>query len=306
MRYRLSTLLILFTALLLGNVLIDFGLVWYVGKNLPGSNVLDRAVMSILFSQVLLLGFWLALGDTKWYWRLVVTVPATMLVAQSVVWGSRDNLKSSNLDRAAYFGLLALIFLTALVAVFVFLIPLRRLRKWRLTWQRVAEGPTVQQFHIGDLMLWMVPIGVLLAAVHLMATLDQTQGKGLIDLLLNLAGLAAIEWSAMLTAFATRRRYLALLYLVVFTLVVGSAFAAAGAYQLVRSIESRAVVTLPWMYYFQQACWRSAAVLFSFVAAALVGLVNCLILRVLGCQLMLSAKQEAMTDSPANFSATAT
>lgn len=149
-------------------------------------------------SQVVLLGFWLALGETRLHWRLILTVSATLLVAQSVVWGSNDN---QNMERAAYFGFVALAFLTSLIAVFVLLIPLRRLLKCRLTWQQVVSGPATQQFHIGDLMLWMVPIGVLLAAVRLMATLDQTNGRGLFDLFLNLAGLAWVQWIAMLAAF---------------------------------------------------------------------------------------------------------
>src|SRR6185295_6316199 len=76
-------------ALIIANMALDTALVYfgaeYVPAGTPGARrpsqigpmFAKSAQLGTFVSQAVLLGYWLALGDAKWYWRLSATIALT-------------------------------------------------------------------------------------------------------------------------------------------------------------------------------------------------------------------------------------
>src|SRR5262245_61441941 len=116
--------------LLAADLSIVTGGLWYAENGWWGKDWFGYVAMGILFGQVKILAMWLALGDGKWYWRLAIAVPTTMLLAQAIGWaeiaGGRRTAPGVN-DAADW---PRLVLLVALLVSFTALWPLRQFGKW--------------------------------------------------------------------------------------------------------------------------------------------------------------------------------
>jgi hypothetical protein len=273
-------------ALLLANLLIVLGLAWHTERNSPGSQWLGYAVMSAVLSQIILCGVWLGLGDGRWYWRILISVVFMMALAKCFGWASEWNGKSHDQGNAEEWPRIAFFFIFVLLVTCAVVLPLRRLRQWRLTWQTGFEAAATPQFQIGDILVWMIPIGAVLGLMRFLASLIDNGWQSLLDALLPLAEMAALTWCAMLAAYATRRRVLTAIALLCLALLMGSAFATPDIYRGV--LRAQAVVRGPiaWQVYFANAFPYLARHWLSALSCAWSAWVNCTILRLLGCKLI--------------------
>src|SRR5262245_54637924 len=64
--------------LVIGNLLFDVELFWLAGEDPRGWRLIFQAGIAIFFSQPLLLGIWLGLGDGRWYVRLALGIVLTL------------------------------------------------------------------------------------------------------------------------------------------------------------------------------------------------------------------------------------
>jgi hypothetical protein len=286
-------------ALVAANLLFDIGLVCagmsvrFVPARLI--NVLRHISLPIFVSQVLLLGFWLAVGDGKSYVRWLVAVASSAAIALTERWTpafSHPLRRAQDAtDTAAVSLMLCLLFFEVLLAVYVLLFPLRQVGNWRLTWQPDRESRVVRQVRIFDLLLWMVPIGALLATLRV----DLWLGKQLFSAhglawwrYWQLAGLCPLVFASMLTAFATRRRWLSLLGLVSLTLLLATAFAIVERYRLEQHFRSMvaAGARRPAAAVASHVLWGSFGEWLAYCIATVVAYLNWTALRVLGCRLV--------------------
>jgi len=200
---RIATSLI---ALALGNLALDGGLGCLLRSNdmrwaiFLVANLL--IVVGLQLGQTMLLAFWISFSDERWYWRCAVPalVSASLVAACALCAGS--GLGDSILGALAVQGLLWI-----LVA---FLVPLRRLRSWRLKRGGNSLPAEQKQYGIRDLLIWMAVIAVPLAIVRFLISLStaNTVSAGLRGILLLGLMLLPLLWLAILAALVPRgRRY---------------------------------------------------------------------------------------------------
>jgi len=270
-------------AQLLMNLLLVLGVVWYTEYtegNRPGSNWIGHALMGAVLGQIALVGSWLALGDGRWYWRMLIAMVLMMCLARSFGWAAEWGGNQENADDWAR---IAFLFIFVLLATCVLVLPLRRMRQWRLTWQNGIESTLAPQFQISDILLWMVPIGGFLAVMRFMGSLVDDGLSSLLDSLLPLAELAALTWCAMLAAFATRHRIAATFAVLLLALLLGVACAAPDVYADARRAQSVVRGPIAWQVYISNALPVLARHLLLALACAWSVWVNCALLRLLGC-----------------------
>jgi hypothetical protein len=191
-------------ALAMGNLLFDVGLFWLAGEDPRGWRIIFQAGIAIFFSQPILLGIWLGLGDGRWYLRLAAGIALTLGLAQTITLGmalSATARKQHELNPAA---MIAFVMIAMLLATSVAVIPLRRIRNWRLTWEQLVCLPATRQFQLGDLLLWMIPISGTLAVLRFLWSTDDNFAGQFGEFTLVTAGMAAIVLASMMAAFARR------------------------------------------------------------------------------------------------------
>ena len=117
-------------ALLGANLFVIHGLMWLSETYLRGVPWTGQAVGGTFFSQTMVLGLWLALGDAKWYWRLAVSAFGTLLLVQTFVW--TEALTSvphrHDDDQSAW---VTVLLMSVLLIGAAGLWPLRRVGRWR-------------------------------------------------------------------------------------------------------------------------------------------------------------------------------
>jgi hypothetical protein len=244
---------------------------------------------------VLLLGCWLALGDGRWQWRLLTAIPLAICVAFSngvalaispAAW--RFYIDGTVGNAIVSRGTMnCLWFFAILLAVFAALLPLRRLGQWRLTRQPLAEHPPLPQFTAADALLWLAPIGGVLAVVRLLLSFGREEiGPNPLLLILDPLRIAILVAAAVVAAFATRRRILAWSALIVLMLLVAGGSAVAEYYRLGKFIPSMSAMPASYLtLHKSRMFWQPLEVVVSYFAAMLVALTNCVVLRALGWRL---------------------
>ena len=204
-------------ALAVANLVLDAALVYYGTENaLAGSTARRRppiqvgpqlarsAQLGTFVGQVVLIGFWLALGDAAWYWRVfgatLLTGAASASNCVGFAIGSLPLPGGSPIWTIFEFRFC--VFLAVILSVFLVAAPFRELRGWRLTRRPAALLPVPRHLHIADLMLWMVPFGCLLAVVRLLASHGPELGPYPGRFVLRLIGVTVIAAVTMLNHFA--------------------------------------------------------------------------------------------------------
>jgi hypothetical protein len=273
-------------ALLLANLLTDVGLLWLIEERFSRSAWLDQIPIGVILGQLMTLGLWLGLGDGRWYHRLVVVVPLTFGIAETI--GIAELLTSRSHHDYDPGGpmMIAFIFLAMVLAVSLLGFVLRRTRGWRLTWQQITSSPVTSQFQVGDTLLWMIVLGGALAALRFLVTIDKDFPSQFLDIGLYGAKTTAVVLGAMLAAFTTRRRLSSLVLLSLFVVLIGAAFAVPDAWGNIQRMGTSA--TIPVTFYRYAVAWGQQTLKHEefVIAAAVSGLVNCLALRALGCKLV--------------------
>ncbi len=187
-------------ALVLANLALDCGLAWFLRSDDMALAIFLLAIflvaIGVVLGQTLLLAFWIAFSEGRWQWQLVVpTLLAASLAAACALTAGLG------LAEAAIVAVFLQVVLWTLVAL---LLPLRRVRRWRLTRGDSALPTEHSQFRIRDLLIWTLVIGVPLALVRLL--LPQGSAGGITAGLRVIATLASmllpLLWLVMLAAFA--------------------------------------------------------------------------------------------------------
>lgn len=153
-----------------------------------------------LVAQTFVLAIWMSFSEVRWHWRWAV--PVLIVIALSTACGLGAG---ADILQAAAAALSLLVLLGLLVAL---LVPLRRVRGWRLTARQNAMPGEVGRFRISDLLIWMVVIALPLAIVRFIATHLSANdfNPGVRAIALSLLLLLPLLWLALLTAFAPRER----------------------------------------------------------------------------------------------------
>jgi hypothetical protein len=222
--------LALAAALVAGNLIASVLL--FVGADALGSDALATASTGALLAQLVLLGIWLALGDGRWYVRLLVAVPLDFVSSAGVALAQYlAGQLSKPEDEWAMIGFM---FLLIVLASCDAVLPLRRLRDWRFTGEPVVDEsapPRLGQVNIADYLLWMIPFGGLMAVIRFILSVQDNFASQLSQIFFYVAALLATVVAAMLTVFSSRlrgwRKWLLLAALVV---LVGLALAAPEIY----------------------------------------------------------------------------
>jgi hypothetical protein len=191
---------------------------------------------------------------------------------------------------ALFCAFLLQVLLWTLVAV---LLPLRRVRGWRWTLRDGAATGERGRFRIGDLLIWMVIMGVPLAFVRLVVA-SSPEGVGnllAMRVLATLAiGLLLLLWAVMLAALAPRGWRQSWLYAVGIPLYVIVATALATPFLLFPLFEPLIWPRPGWTLSLEAIAY--------FVLPSLVVWLNCRALRRLGYRLVRpawSSPAEAVT-----------
>jgi len=276
--------------LILSNLLAPFVVSYWTYKGLPGALVVGGLQGSLEISQLLLLALWLALGDSKWYWRLLLVLTLAIGIGWARVWAQALGAAeaSSNLEVAA--GDLGQV--SYLLAGLSLVLPLRLIRNWRWTARLTALAPATWQFRLADVMLWMLPIGGFLWTMRLLDSfwVDERPQMYLLWFLrydaLPALCYVAITMTGLLAANATRRGWLRLLILSLsLTLLISSTFAIREAYRLAPHIQFYKSQPLPPQIY-ESFYWLPLATFVAYLPPLLVGLINGVVMRRLGYRLV--------------------
>jgi hypothetical protein len=253
---------------------------WYVDQGWWGKEWSGFLAMGFMFGQVMNLAAWLALGDGKWYWRLVMTAFATVLLAQTFSW-AEIIAQRGNLNDPADWPRLVL--LTVLLIGFTALWPLRQFAKWRLTWQPAAlTTPAALQFSTRDLLLWMVVIGGALGALRILDEVTSESASGLFRFVFQLLGMVALIAAALATAFGRDIFFRRLAILCALTLLISGASTGL----VIWNRYSAMPANLPRQLRLDAALRISVPESLSFLAATASALMNGIALRALGCTLI--------------------
>jgi hypothetical protein len=282
--------------LLLANLILDIGLVWYgmhYQPALPAANFVRRLQFPLYVMQVLLVGCWLTLGEAKLYWRLLLAAIAAMSIASSPAWATLvgPKLPPGGSGPTERFVLFSLLFFAILLAAVVILLPVRRVANWRLTFQPTAAEFVARQFRVAELMLWMIPIGGFLAIVRLYLLVGRQLGSDPTQFWMphvEILALAPLAFTVVVSALATRKHRQAAVLLACLTLLIASAFAAFEYFRLAKLMTQVSPSPLPARWIAAQNSrmfWQPLEYLITYITTMLVGLVNCLALRALGWRL---------------------
>jgi hypothetical protein len=277
----------------LANLALDSTLAWLLRSDDMNAAVFLLAVLliaiGVLLGQTLLLAGWIAFSEGGWQWQFGIP---TLLAAGLAAAGSLP--AGSGLAGSAIAAVLLQVVLWTIVAV---LLPLRFLRGWRLTRGGSTLPGDHSRFHIRDLLIWTLVIGVPLALLRLV--LPQGSAGSISAALRVIATLALLLlpllWLAMLAAFAPRGWRQSWLYAAGLPIYAAAATAIATRefYHLVFEV-----------FWFPRPGWllllRSIPLTGSFfVLSALVLSLNCLVLRQLGWQLVRPAWRPNPQNAPA-------
>jgi hypothetical protein len=203
-------------ALVVANLALDVVLVYYGSTGVPtasavrrppiqvGPMLARRAELGTFVCQVVLLGYWLALGDAKWYSR-VITVTLLTAALGAANWAGYAMSPVPPVGGSPIWNIVAfrLCLLTSVsLAVVLIAWPLRELRAWRLTWEPESARPAARRhLHIADILLWMVPFGGLLAMVRFLAAHGLEFGPYAGRFVLLFAGVTVIAAASGLCGF---------------------------------------------------------------------------------------------------------
>jgi len=189
-------------ALVLANLALNCGLGWFLRSDDLQWAILLLAIfliaIGILLGQTLLLAFWITFLEGRWLWQFVIPAFLSAGLVAACVLSAGVGLEESSL--AALFLQVVLWTLVAL------LMPIRRVRGWRL---KRGDGPLPSEhgrFRVSDLLIWTVIIGVPLALVRLLMPLGAQGGitAGLRVIVTLALMLLPLLWLAMLAAFEAR------------------------------------------------------------------------------------------------------
>jgi hypothetical protein len=163
--------------------------------------------IGVPLAQTFLLAAWLSFVDGRWPWRIAVAVLLTAGAAAEIGTGGTTGsvMPAVLLLEAALFAVVAL------------MLPLWRIRGWRLTPDEGAVAGDVGQFRVGDLLLWMAVIGVPLALCGFVNAENYWREDSVRAAMRDVGGrlllmLLPLHWLAMLAAFAPRRSWHARVY----------------------------------------------------------------------------------------------
>jgi len=293
--------------LVLANLLHDVAMVWLMEEGY-GSWWLNPFAVAILLGPVMLLGMWFGLGDGRWYVRLLVAIALTIAVALSfAVVGQLSANARRHHDSDNPWAMISFVLISMMLAASLLAFVLRRTRNWRLTWWPPASDSPTRQFQIGDILLWMVLISGSLAAFKFIVSIDADFKDQILEISLLTARTTLIALAAMLAAFGRRNYLRTAVMLVMAVLFVGLIFSASEVYQAVQTLRSgtRAVALTR---YVRAATNKVMDHEVFAITAAFVIVVDCLVLRALGCQLCRPSKTNAIsegagTDPPHIFKA---
>lgn len=279
-------------ALIVANLAVTSGLLWIIQEWKPASgsrflqNQLNQVWFGTLLSQVVLIGCWLGLGDGRWYVRLVAAIALTLATALAFHFGvvlSPTARRSADEEPWAIIGF---ILIAMMLAVSLVGFVLRRMRGWRLTWRASVQQLTIHQFQIADGLLWMVVIGGALAAMRFVVSIEEDFREQLVRISLLTARGAAIVLVAMVTAFSTARPMRNVIVLVSVVVAIGIAFAIPDVYRDLQSTWARVTGPIAWNVYLSNAINAGFGQIVLMLAVMSGALVNCLALRLTGCQLI--------------------
>jgi len=124
-------------------------------------------------------------------------------------------------------------------------------------------------------MIWMAPIGAMLAVRQFLLSLDPMAELGIMWTLADTLGRTAVIGIAMIAELATPRRRFGWAVAIGCALLVGSGLAIA--------FYMRGALSAPPRLH-QLIVWSSISMLLSFTSGAGVGVLNCVALRLLGCR----------------------
>jgi hypothetical protein len=264
---------------------------------------LRRAISNILVTQVLLLACWLALGGSRWYWRLALAVPLTVCIAASESIATLLSPPARQryaeepwllFDRIVErFVLHGLWFAAILLTAFALWLPVRRLANWRLTWRLSIDDLGRAQFQAGDLLMWFAPIGGALACAQLLQSFGHELGPNPILLVIEPASVAVVAAMTMVAAFSTNHRRRAVALMIAVTLLVALGFALAERFRLSGILSGTAISPRMAAHLISMFYWQPIEVFLTYVIVMFITLVNCLALRATGCKLTVPTADSA-------------
>jgi len=278
-------------ALVAANLALTAAMLWLIEEGYPAKwvffrNQFHQFAWGLLLSQVILVGYWLGLGDGRWYLRLVAAIALTLAIALALHWAERLSPRARRHGNESPWAILSFVLIAMMLVVSCVGFVLRRTRGWRLTWRSEVPANTIHQFQIADGLLWMIVIGGALAALRFVFSIEDSLQEQLLDISLMTTSIATVVLIAMMTAFTTSRQLRKVVVMIVVVTAIGIAFAVPDIYRGVQ--RARAVVTGPiaWSVYVSNAIGDGLGEPV-FVWAAMSGaLANCLVLRLIGCRLI--------------------
>jgi hypothetical protein len=281
------------------NLVVLTAFLWAMEESIVGAQWFDQVGIGLLLGQITLIGVWFGLGDRRWYMRLPVAVALVITTARCLGWAgllSKSSHRSPNADQAMViaFILLAMMLATALTAFI-----LRRMRGWRLTWDTTTVASPMRQFQIADAMLWMLLVSGAFGAMKFLHTIDSEIGGPYLDLAMYVAESTALVLLAVLAAFARRWSLKASAAAACAVVMIGAAGGIPDTWRHLDRWIRTATAPVPAMRLAESICRHvfehGCGALSSFVAT----LLNCLVLRWLGCKLVRPGRQEPMAEAEA-------
>lgn len=284
-------------ALLTANLCLDiiftrFGL--YYGS-VPPASVVGKSQQFIRVSQVLLLACWLALGTGPWLRRLVLAALVTVSIACTdrltfafapgawALFGlDRREILDQLTTRTVMFACWLLIILLTALAL---LLPLRRMGQWRLTWDTVSFDDTPPQFSAGDLLLWLAPLCGVLGIAKILASFREEIGPNPVFLFIDPVSLAPIVAMSAFAVLIPQRNAAAIVTAAVVALLIAAGFALNERYRLAGLLQSVPPTSPRMRFLTPRLFWQPIGEFGKYVLSMLVVVLNCLVLRVTGCQL---------------------
>jgi hypothetical protein len=272
--------------LVLANLAIDVGLIWFVEESNRQWRAVHEVPIGILLGQLMLVGLWRGLGDGRWYLRIVVAIALTLAIAKTI--GVAESLLTRrNGTDPGHEMVIAFILLPMMLTSAVLAFVLRRIRGWRMTWQSLPVGVSPgSQFQMSDALLWTTVIGGALASCRFMLTIDQTFTSQLRDLSIYTAKTTAVVIAAAVLAFAPKHQVRTAIWFTIIVALVGAVFAMPDVCNDVQRMRTTATLPAPFSEF--AVAWGNQTLTHEAfaIAAALGTLANCLVLRALGCRLI--------------------
>jgi hypothetical protein len=272
-------------ALVAGNLVTDFVLLAWAQSS--RNDYFAHPMMGFQLSQLALAGVWLALGDGRWYLRSLVAVPFCFAASAGFQLAAYVADKSSHEE--GEWAMIGFFFLMIVLASCIAVLPLRRLREWRLTSEAAADEaavPRLGQVNIADYLLWMIPFGGLMAVTRFVISIEDNFASQLGGLFFYLAGLLATVLAAMLTVFSARPRgWRKWLLLAAFALIVAVLLATPDIYRNFQRTRAYVGGPIALTVILKNACREGFRGVLSITGTALCATLNSLLLRRLGFRL---------------------